>query len=99
MTKMLQVIMKTIFPAIVGVIGIMTISGLFESAYGQVTDSAFANCVMISGGYTVDVVMLGTDDDCDAGLFEQAVNYYKAQGYAERQYSNMFGEQIMSLEK
>ena len=66
---------------------------------GQVTDSAFANCVMMSGGYTVDVVMLGTDDDCDAGLFEQAVKHYKAQGYVERQYSNLFGEQLMSLQR
>jgi hypothetical protein len=99
MTKMLQVIMKTILPATVGVIGIMIISAIFGNAFGQVTDSAFANCVMISGGFTVDVVMLGTDDDCDAGLFEQAVKYYKAQGYTERQYSNIFGEQIMSLEK
>jgi hypothetical protein len=39
----------------------------FESAYGQVTDSAFPNFVMMSGGYTVDVLMLGTDEDCDDG--------------------------------
>ena len=69
------------------------------TTYGQVTDSAFAPCVMMSGGYTVDVVMLGTDADCDAGLFEQAVKHYKAQGYTERQYSNMFGEQLMSLQR
>ena len=77
----------------------MFVATLINVAYGQVTDSAFSNCIMISGGYTVDVVMLGTDDDCNSGLFEQAVNYYKAQGYMERQYSNIFGEQIMSLEK
>jgi hypothetical protein len=70
---------------------------VMESAYGQVTDSAFANCVMMSGGYTVDVVMLGTDEDCDDEQFAQAVNHYKAQGYTERQYSNMFGEKMMSL--
>ena len=70
-----------------------------ESSYGQVTDSAFANCVMMSGGYTVDIVMLGTDEDCNGEQFAQAVNHYKSQGYTERQYSNMFGEQMMNLQK
>lgn len=83
---------------IAGVV-LMLFYAFISVAYGQVTDSAFANCVMVSGGYTVDIVMLGTDDDCDTELFEQAVRHYKAQGYTERQYSNMFGEQMMSLEK
>ena len=65
----------------------------------QVTDSAFAPCVMMSGGYTVDVVMLGTDQDCNSGFVEQAVKYYKAQGYIERQYSNVLDEQLMSLQR
>jgi hypothetical protein len=38
---------------------------------------------MSSGGYTVDVIMLGTDEDCD-DEFAEAVNYYKARGYTER---------------
>lgn len=69
-----------------------------KSANGQ-SDSAFANCVMVSAGYTVDVIMLGTDEDCNDEQFEQAVNHYKAQGYTERQFSSMFGEKIMSLQK
>jgi hypothetical protein len=44
-------------------------------------------------------VISGTDDDCDTGMFEQGVTHYKAQGYVERQYSNMFGQQMMSLER
>jgi hypothetical protein len=74
-------------------------NGIFQSAYGQATDSAFANCVIISGGYTVDVIMLGTDEDCNDEQFTQAVNHYKAHGYIERQYSDMFGEKMMSLYK
>jgi len=70
-----------------------------SSANGQATDSAFDNCVMITGGSTVDVIMLGTDDDCSAEQFDQAVSHYKAQGYHERQYSSMFGDKIMSLQK
>lgn len=78
---------------------LMMLYGSTGSAYGQVTDSAFDNCVMMSGGYTVDVIMLGTDEDCDDEQFAQAVNHYKAQGYTERQYSSMLGEKIMSLQK
>jgi hypothetical protein len=44
-------------------------------------------------------VILQMDDDCDAGQFSEAVNYYKSTGYQEAGYSNIAGTQMMLLKK
>jgi hypothetical protein len=70
-----------------------------NQVHAQVTDSPFANCVVMShkDGYTQ--VVLGTDENCNRELFAKAVSYYKSQGYKEASYSDFLGEQMMTLDK
>jgi hypothetical protein len=88
--------------AIIGVGAVVVIASIVayqfvQQVYAQVTDSPFANCIIMS---MKDIqVVLGTDEDCNSELFAQAVSYYKSQGYKEASYSNVLGEQTIALDK
>jgi len=64
-------------------------------AYGQ-SDSTFANCIMIySKGLQV---VLSTDEDCSQQQFDEAMAYYKANGFPhEGSYSDAFGSKSVQL--
>ncbi len=67
-----------------------------EGIFGQVTDSEFANCIMIIDNSLH--VLLSTDEDCDEQQFSEAVSYDKANGFPhEGIYSNLFGSKSMQL--
>jgi hypothetical protein len=64
-------------------------------AYGQ-SNSTFANCItlMMKG----DAVQLNMDDDCNEAQWNEAVAYYKANGYPnEESYMDMFGSKFIQL--
>ena len=66
-----------------------------ENAYGQ-SDSPFANCITIYSK-TLQVV-LSTDDDCNEQQFDEAMAYYKANGFPhEGSYSDAFGSKSVQL--
>ena len=63
-------------------------------ALGQ-SDAPHANCILYKDdGYNV---ILQMDEDCNGDQFSQAVSYYKANGYHEVGYSDIFGTKQMSL--
>jgi len=64
-------------------------------AYGQ-SDSPYANCITIySKGLQV---VLSTDEDCSVHQFDEAMAYYKANGFPhEGSYSDAFGSKSVQL--
>ena len=66
-----------------------------ETTHGQ-SDSPFANCIMI---YNKELqVVLSTDDDCNEQQFDEAMAYYKANGFPhEGSYSDAFGSKSVQL--
>ena len=49
-----------------------------ETAYGQ-SSAPFANCISLF--MTGDAVQLTEDEDCNSSQWQEAVQYYKANGY------------------
>ena len=66
-----------------------------ETAYGQ-SDSPFANCIMM---YDKTLqVLLSTDEDCNEQQFDEAMAYYKANGFPhEGSYNDLFGSKSVQL--
>ena len=85
----MRVIMAVIIPISV------IFAGGIVIAYGQ-SDSPFANCIMI---YNKELqVVLSTDDDCNEQQFDEAMAYYKANGFPhEGSYSDAFGSKSVQL--
>jgi hypothetical protein len=77
------------------VIMIVMVGLMLSTVFGQITDSEFINCIIMETKGTQ--VVLGTDSDCSTELFTQAVTYYKSIGYNETSYSNVLGEQTITL--
>jgi len=77
---------------IISAIAILAIS---QTVNGQVTESTFANCIVM---WSSDQVVLEEKSNCSAELFNQAVAYPKTHGYHMAAYSNVF-HQIITLEK
>jgi hypothetical protein len=86
--KWTSMTMLTILPVCLIGLTVLTV-------HGQITDSEFINCIMreIKGTQ----VVLATDEDCNGELFTNAVNHYKSIGYNETSYSNVLGEQTITL--
>jgi hypothetical protein len=71
---------------------------LINYTHGQVIDSPYANCIMMT--FSDIQVVLATDEDCSRELFAQAVSYYKSLGYTHvGGYSDVLGEQTITLDK
>ena len=49
-----------------------------ETAYGQ-SSAPFANCISLF--MAGEVVQLSEDEDCNSSQWQEAVQYYKANGY------------------
>lgn len=67
-----------------------------DVAYGQLS-SPYANCIsmMMKG----DFVQLNMDDDCNEAQWNEAVQHYKANGYAnEESYMDMLGIKFIQLD-
>ncbi len=79
---------------IVAISGVGVIASLTTEIFGQ-SDAPYANCILYKdNGYNV---ILQMDDDCNKEQFSQAVSYYKANGYYEAGYSDIFGTKQMQL--
>jgi hypothetical protein len=64
--------------------------------YGQ-SSAPFANCISLF--MAGDAVQLSEDEDCNSSQWEEAVQYYKANGYPhEESYMDMFGSKFIQLD-
>jgi hypothetical protein len=80
--------------AISTIITIASSSILMTQTFGQ-SDAPHANCILYKDdGYNV---ILQMDEHCNDEQFSQAVTYYKANGYHEAGYSDIFGTKQMHL--
>jgi hypothetical protein len=59
-----------------------------ESAYGQ-SSAPFANCISLF--MAGDAVQLTEDEDCNSSQWQEAVQYYKANGYPHEESYMDFG--------
>jgi hypothetical protein len=67
-----------------------------SSAYGQ-SSSPYANCISLF--MAGDVVQLTEDEDCNSSQWQEAVQYYKANGYPhEESYMDMLGSKFIQLD-
>lgn len=67
-----------------------------DIAYGQ-SSSPYSNCIMLM--MEGDAVQLNMDDDCNEAQWNEAVQYYKANGYPnEESYMDMFGSKFIELD-
>ena len=67
-----------------------------DVAYGQ-SSSPYSNCIilMMKG----EAVQLNMDDDCNEAQWNEAVAYYKANGYPnEESYMDMLGSKFIQLD-
>jgi hypothetical protein len=66
-----------------------------ETAYGQ-SSAPFANCISLF--MEGDAVQLSEDEDCNSSQWQEAVQYYKANGYPnEESYMDMLGSKFIQL--
>ena len=67
-----------------------------ETAYGQ-SSAPFANCISLF--MAGDAVQLTEDEDCSSSQWQEAVQYYKANGYPnEESYMDMLGSKFIQLD-
>jgi len=67
-----------------------------DGAYGQ-SSSPYSNCIMLI--MEGDSVQLNMDDDCNEAQWNEAVQYYKANGYPnEESYMDMLGSKFIQLD-
>ncbi|CAN5550079.1 hypothetical protein BH18THE1_BH18THE1_02950 [soil metagenome] len=77
---------------VLGIVGIVFSLGI-SSAYAQ--ETKFAPCIIM---WIPEQVVLEESSNCSTALFNDAVSYYKSQGFHMTSYSNIF-HQIITLTK
>jgi len=71
------------------------IGGIGMDAYGQ-SSAPFANCISLF--MAGDAVQLTEDEDCSSSQWQEAIQYYKANGYPnEESYMDMLGSKFIQL--